>query len=99
MADTSPVEPAIAPDSTPDPAPTVICDGVHCANLEDGPPGQRRRHRQWLGGYGHQPTTREKMRVPGALIRYLATLVVPKVDGQGGGVDQVGVAKGGAAMG
>ena len=29
MADTSPVEPAIAPDSTPDPAPTVICDGVH----------------------------------------------------------------------
>ena len=49
---------------------SVLCQGT-CKNMAQAADGQRPRHKQWLGAYGHQPSQVEKYRVPEKLVEYL----------------------------
>ena len=48
----------------------VLCQGT-CKNMAQPVEGQRPRHKQWLGAYGHQPSQTEKYRIPEKLVKYL----------------------------
>ena len=49
---------------------SVTCTGA-CQNMAQPCDGQKPHHKQWLGGYGHQPNQIAKYRIPEELVKYL----------------------------